>query len=149
MASQVLSKAELERCSALREQLDQNLPRRMRLWVKDPKQESTNSSSSSSSSEDFSIEVTAVTPVEVVREVVRAKATAMMIFDEELDGALQLVYDGAVLVDGAVMGDYVDEKRARRFPAPYAGVLWIGQHEVRTHCTGWGTAGDMAATPAS
>ena len=152
----VLSTAEIARAKALQVKLNANLPRRLRLWVKDPSHEAAAPSSSSSSSsssggepaaaggsaEDFSIEVTAVTPVETIREVVREKAAQMMTYDEELDGALQLTFDGALLEDGKAMGDYIDAKRAGRYPPPYAGVLWISPHAIRTRCEGWGTAGD-------
>ena len=95
-----------------------NLDRRLTLWVKFASPDATDA-------DIFTVPITPITEVSVVREAVRAKASAMLLHDDDLDGTIRLVYEGRVLEDGTTMSDYPLEKARARYPAPYAGTIII------------------------
>ena len=100
--------------------INTNLDRRATLWVKYAPRDVE-----SGDVEDFTVQVTAITEVAVLREMVRAKAVSLLLHDDDTDGEIRLVYEGRVLQDGCTMADYPLEKARARYPKPYAGIVWI------------------------
>ena len=100
--------------------INANLDRRATLWVKYAPRDVE-----SGDVEDFTVQVTAITEVAVLREMVRAKAVSLLLHDDDTDGEIRLVYEGRVLQDGCTMADYPLTKARARYPKPYAGIVWI------------------------
>ena len=100
--------------------INANLDRRATLWVK-----YAPADVQPGDVEAFTVQVTAITEVAVLREMVRAKAASLLLHDDDVDGEIRLVYEGRVLEDGCTMADYPLEKARARYPKPYAGIVWI------------------------
>lgn len=74
----------------------------------------------------FLLNIKSTTPVGEIRNEIEQRHYAKGYYDRSIDGPLQLLFDGQVLLDIQRFCDVYDpEKSSKKWKKPYAGIIWI------------------------